>query len=66
MSSYANLDVRMAISESGLYAYQVAERLGIAETSFSRLLRKELSADRKAQIIRAIGGEGNAEATEAE
>lgn len=60
MASFANMDVRKAISESGLYAYQVAERLGMAETSFSRLMRKELSDERKAKIFDVLGGEKHA------
>ncbi len=56
MYSLANLDVRKAINDSGLHAYQVEERLGIARTTLSRLLRKELSAERKAEIFAALGG----------
>lgn len=47
-----NLDVRIAIRESGLYGYQVAKLLGITETSFSRSLsRKELPPERKEKIF---------------
>lgn len=51
-----NVDIRDAIRSNGLYGYQVAEMIGMTETSFSRLLaRKELSPERKKQIFDAIG-----------
>ena len=47
-----NLDVRIAIRESGLYGYQVAALLGVTETSFSRSLsRKELPPEKKEKIF---------------
>lgn len=52
-----NVDIRDAIKGKGLYGYQVAEMIGMTEFSFSRLLaRKELSPERKRQILDAIGG----------
>lgn len=52
-----NVDIRDAIKSKGLYGYQVAEMIGMTEFSFSRLLaRKELSPERKRQILDAIGG----------
>lgn len=58
-----NIDIRDAIKSRGLYGYQVAERIGMTEFSFSRMLaRKELTAERKKQILDAIGGEDDAKA----
>ena len=50
----ANSDIRQAISASGLYLWQVAEALGMADSSFSRKLRCELSDDYKQRIYQAI------------
>lgn len=51
-----NLDVRDAIKEKRLFHYEVAEIIGITECSLSRLLaRKELSPERKREILNAIG-----------
>lgn len=58
-----NIDIRDAIKSRGLYGYQVAERIGMTEFSFSRMLaRKELTPERKKQILDAIGGEDDAKA----
>lgn len=54
MYTTSNLEVRQAIRDSGLCAYQVAELIGVTETSFSRLMRGELSQARKAEILNAI------------
>lgn len=48
-----NKDIREEIKRAGLKLWQVAEKLGINDGNFSRLLRKELSAEKKAEI-RAI------------
>ena len=57
-----NVDVRDAIKSKGLYGYQVAEMIGMTEFSFSRLLaRRELTPERKQQILEVIGGGKNAE-----
>ena len=49
-----NLDVRIKIMEAGLNLYQIAERLNIPETAFSRKLRKELSTSEKHRILKVI------------
>jgi hypothetical protein len=48
-----NSDTKQLIRHSGHRFYEVAEKLGIADTTFSRKLRHELSAEDKAKI-RAI------------
>jgi len=59
-----NVDIRDAIKSNGFYGYQVAEMIGMTECSFSRLLaRKELTTERKRQILEAIGGARDAEKT---
>lgn len=55
-----NIDIRDAIKQNGLFGYQVAEKIGVTEFSFSRMLaRKELTPERKRQILEAIGGAEN-------
>lgn len=49
-----NKEVRNYASEKGVYLWQIAERLGIADGNFSRKLRSELPKDQKAQIIGII------------
>mgnify|MGYP006081551197 CR=1 FL=1 len=61
----ANEDVRRAAAVAGLRLWQVAERLGVADSNFSRRLRRELSPEEKARIFDIInelaGGDGNAD-----
>ena len=50
-----NIDVRNAIRQAGFRQYEVAEVLGISETSFSRsMARKELPSDKKQIILSMI------------
>lgn len=49
-----NIDIRQAISISRFKYFEVAEALGKNETSFSRLLRKELPEAQKREILTII------------
>jgi predicted XRE-type DNA-binding protein len=49
-----NTDVRERIRNAGVYQWQVAEKLSIPETSFCRLLRKELNEEMEKRITQAI------------
>jgi hypothetical protein len=49
-----NSDIKRAIRESGLKFWQVAEKYGIADTTFSRKLRHELPGAEKAKIFAII------------
>lgn len=49
-----NRDIRNNIQNAGVKHWQVADQLGIHEGMFSRLLRKELSEDRKEEVKEAI------------
>jgi predicted XRE-type DNA-binding protein len=49
-----NKDVRSVIKRSGFKQYMVAEKLGMEESQFSKLLRKELSQSEKEDIFRVI------------
>lgn len=46
----SNMDIRSEVTAAGLYLWQIAEALGIADFNFSRKLRHELSAEDKARI----------------
>lgn len=46
----ANQDIRNEIEASGLKKWHIADRLGIADTTFSVKLRHELSPEYKEKI----------------
>jgi hypothetical protein len=50
----ANNDIRQAAKSSGVKLWRIAERLGWADNTFSRKLRRELSTDEKEKIITII------------
>ena len=50
----SNKIIRKAISESGLKYWHVANQYGISDGNFSRLLRKELSNEKKERILKII------------
>jgi len=49
-----NMDIRRAISDSGLRYWQIANAIGVNDGNFSRKLRKELSEEVKIKIFAAI------------
>lgn len=49
-----NLDIRRAAAAAGVRLWEVAERLGMADSSLSRKLRRELSDEDKARVYAAI------------
>ena len=50
-----NIDVRRYAKERKINLWEVSERLGYAhETAFSRVLRHELSEEKKAEIFKSI------------
>lgn len=48
--------IRRYAAGKGVKLWQVAEALGIADTSLSRKMRKELSTEEKQKIFRIIDG----------
>lgn len=46
----ANLDLRQKMMFAGVKQWKVAELLGISESMFSKMLRKELSENKKQEI----------------
>lgn len=55
-----NFDINLYLVECGVLKWQIADRLGITDSSFSRKLRRELPPEekqRKRQIITELKGE---------
>lgn len=52
--SKANQDIRKAVRDAGVKLWQVADRYGITDVTFSKKLRKELPAKEKAVIFQII------------
>lgn len=58
----ANNDIKTQARKSGIYLWQVAQRLGITDSTFSRKLRRELPQEEKEKIfdiIEELRGENN-------
>lgn len=49
-----NQDIKEAIRNNKLKFWQIAAALGINDGNFSRLLRKELTKEKKQQILEII------------
>ncbi len=50
----ANLEIRKEIRKSRLFHYEIADALGISESTLSKWLREEMNVGRKELIIQAI------------
>lgn len=50
----ANIDIKLRAAGNGVKLWEVADQLGIADTSLSRKLRKELPAEEKEKIFGII------------
>lgn len=49
-----NIEIREAIKESGFKHWQIADIIGVADTTFCRMLRRELPESKKQEILTAI------------
>ena len=49
-----NQDIRAAAKNHGIKLWQIADRYGITDGNFSRLLRKELPPEKKERIFAII------------
>ena len=49
-----NQDVRLAAAGAGVRLWEIAAKLGVTDSTFSRKLRRELSGDEKAKIYSII------------
>lgn len=54
MISIKNQEIRSAVKEAGIKMWQLADEVGIADTTLCRRLRHELSEAEKAHILEAI------------
>lgn len=55
-----NHEIRSAAKQHGVYLWEIADRCGITDSTFSRRLRRELTPEetsRILEIIRAIASE---------
>lgn len=50
----ANMDIRQAARTKGVYLWRIADHLGLQDSNFARILRKELAADEKTKIFAII------------
>lgn len=49
-----NTDVKAMAKSKGVFYYEIAGKLGMIDTAFSRKLRRELSPDEKQRIFSII------------
>ncbi|WP_066455706.1 hypothetical protein [Anaerotruncus rubiinfantis] len=58
-----NREIRLAAADAGVKLWQIADKLGITDSSFSRKLRKEFTTEEKERIWQIIaelkGGAAN-------
>nr|DAV15792.1 MAG TPA: Regulatory protein [Caudoviricetes sp.] len=50
----ANIEIRDAIKKARLFHYEIADELGMSESAFSKLMRTELTPEKKEKILQAI------------
>ena len=50
----ANVKIRDALKNKGIYQWQLAEKLNISEFTLTRYLRKELSKEQQAEMLKTI------------
>lgn len=58
MISIKNQEIRSAVKEAGIKMWQLADEVGIADTTLCRRLRHELSEDEKALMDVSLNGGG--------
>jgi hypothetical protein len=54
MKVIKNIDVRQAAEDANFFLWQIAEKYGLTDGNFSRLLRHELPAEKKSRILTII------------
>lgn len=50
----ANQDIRKAAQEKKVFLWQIADRCQISDTTFTKMLRRELPGEQKNQIMSII------------
>ena len=53
-----NQEIEIALMKAGLRKYQLAKIMGISESTFGRMMREELPAEKQEEIVRLIMEEG--------
>lgn len=54
MIEKANKDIRRTLKRENIYQWQVAEKLGMQDSNFSKLLRTEMTENKKRDVLLAI------------
>lgn len=49
-----NQTIRRTAAGAGIRLWQIADKLGVTDSHFSRILRKELPEEKKTQIMQII------------
>lgn len=49
-----NMDIRKELARNDIYNWELAEELGINESTLTRWMRKELQGDQRTEVERAI------------
>lgn len=54
MCRETNQDIKLAAKNAGVYHWEIADKLGIQDSAFSRKLRRELPPQERDQILGII------------
>lgn len=54
MATFANEEIRTAAKSAGVFFWQIAEKLNMQDSAFSRKLRRELPAAEKQRVLDII------------
>lgn len=49
-----NMDIRDAANKAGIALWRIADRYGLSDSNFSKLLRKELNEEKRDKIFNII------------
>ena len=49
-----NEEIKSALKEAGLKQWELAEKIGVGETTLSRWMRTELPAEKKQKMLQVI------------
>lgn len=49
-----NMDIRRAAAVGGIHLWQIAYAIGVTDSTFSKMLRRELPPEKKQEILAAI------------
>lgn len=54
MCREVNMDIKLAAKNAGVFHYEIADRLGVQDSAFSRKLRRELPPQERDKILGVI------------